>query len=180
MYLSSESILLFVDVQPKTLKGNSGKIIAKKIREFSNYKWYEMYAVKWFSDENSTFHLARGTILSEEDAGPTDEIIEKKLTLPTFKKQSPSSFTNNELTNILEKEKVNGRNIFVVGFDYDDCVLSTVLDGHSRNLRIFAVDELCGNAERRGPIDSKLRSSTKLLLKSVYCLESIKNIELIK
>lgn len=180
MYLSSESILLIVDVQPNTVKGEEAKIITEQIVELVDYKWYNIFAAKWYSDEYSTFHMARGVILSEEEAGPTDKRIEEKLTLPTFKKQSPSSFTNGNLASILEKEKVNGKKIFVVGFDYDDCVLSTVLDGHSRNLRIFAINELCGNTERRGPIDPKLIPSAKLLLKSAFCLESIKNIELVK
>lgn len=180
MYKSSDSILLVVDVQPNTLKGELGKFIAEKILAVTSYKWHKIYAAKWYSAENSTFHLARGVFLSEEDAGETDERIEKKLSLPTFKKQAPSSFTNEGLREILEKEKINGRKIFVIGFDYDDCVLSTVLDGHSRNLRIYAIDELCGNAERIGPIDSNLISSARLLLKSNHCLESINNINLEK
>lgn len=178
MYKSSESILLIVDVQPNTLNGNYGRVLAEKIVEVTKYKWNKIYAAKWYSEKNSTFHLARGTILSEKDAGPTDKRIEEVLTLPTFKKQSPSSFANKDLVKILEAEKVNGKNIFVIGFDYDDCVLSTVLDGHSRNLRIYAIDELCGNAERKGPANKNLISCARVLLKSSYCLESIDNIDL--
>ncbi|WP_455756825.1 isochorismatase family protein [Sulfurimonas sp.] len=179
MFKSLESILLFVDVQPKTIKGEKGKVITDEIVKLINFKWDSIYAVKWFSEENSTFHLARKTLLSEKEAGDTDIRIEKYLTLATFPKQAPSSFSNKELAQILEKEKVDGKNIFVVGFDYDDCVLSTVLDGHSRNLRIFAVNELCGNAERKGSIDKNLIPSARLLLKNAGCLISLQDIMLV-
>lgn len=174
---SSAAILLVVDVQPKTLNDKNGRKIAEKIVEIiNNFEWNKIYAVRWFSRQGSTFHLTRGTLLSEEDAGGTEQRIEQKLSLPTFAKQAPSSFSNKDLTAILEEEKANGRNIFVIGFDYGDCIISTVLDGHSRNLRIYAIDELCGEAGRIEPVDEDLISSARLLLKASKCLVFQKDI----
>ncbi len=176
-FKSSASILLVVDVQPKTLNDKNGRKISEKIvKIIDTFEWNRIYAVRWFSRQGSTFHLTRGTLLSEEDAGGTEQRIEKRLSLPTFAKQAPSSFSNKDLTAILEKEKANGRNIFVIGFDYGDCIVSTVLDGHSRNLRIYAIDELCGEAGRREPVDEDLISSARLLLKASKCLVSLKDI----
>lgn len=179
MIISSDSILLIVDVQLNTINSENAKIITDEIHRISSYKWNKIYAVKWFSNKNSTFHLTRGTLLSEKEAGETDIRIEKKLSLPTFSKQAPSLFANEKLTYILEKEKINGKNILIVGFDYDDCVLSSVLDGHSRNLRIYAIDELCGNAERQGKVNKDLIPCARLLLSSSGCLISLKDIKMI-
>jgi nicotinamidase-related amidase len=176
VFKSSDSILLVVDVQPDTIKSDRARVTTDKIISITQANWDSIYAVKWFSDHGSTFHLARGTLLREEDAGNTHASIEQNLTLETFSKQAPSAFSNRKLASILEKEISSGKNIFVVGFDYYDCVLSTVLDAHSRNLRVYAIDELCGVTDRCGEVDVKLIEASKLILDSASTLVSIDDI----
>lgn len=174
---TEDTILLVVDVQVNTLKTKERVQVTEDIVSFiDTHSFSDVYAVKWFSEEGSTFHLTRGTLFSIKEAGIVDERIIKHLSLPTFMKQAPSSFSNKDLAHILEEEIGNGKKILVVGFDVEDCVLSTVLDGNSRNLRMYAIKELCSNAGRLGIIDEKIIDSRNLILDRHECLISLEDL----
>lgn len=164
----NNNALIIIDVQPKTIKGESANNVIKLIPNYLKLSNYTCYIIITM-DATEKSMLFKQKMFGEfdlEDVGSSDPSIEETLIGRNYlclNKESRScfkSFEKEKLKRFLVKNKI--KELHYVGFDINDCVLASAYDGLDLGYYSYVIEELTDNAES----DQELRGSALNILRS--------------
>lgn len=146
--------LLIIDVQTATLSSEGAYAVLDTMRRYIDRSAYDAYVVAVYSaPDDSMFVRQSGWPLSAEAAGPTDERIEQAVArhgkpVLHIAKTVRSIFKGaqgGEVESFLADHAID--EVHLVGFDVNDCVLSTAYDALDRGFFTYAIEECCGRTD---------------------------------
>ncbi len=159
--------LFIIDVQPNTLDKTVSEI-PLRISHFIKSTDYDAYVVvTYFAEKDSIFYMQGRTTMPKSNAGEICKNIESALEslgkpMLAVKKQTRSCFKGDDpetLHNFLKNHNIAEAHF--VGFDINNCVLSSALEACDLGMYTIVIEELSHN--HKG--DQSLKNSAKTLLR---------------
>ncbi len=145
---TAKQALCIIDVQPKTLIWEQPLALIKKIRKFMDIVPYEAYIiVEYNAPESCMMFKQTWWSITKEEAWTTDksilDFVKNKANTCYIEKTDRSCFAPENQKKILDFLKDNAiEEIHFVGFDTDDCVLSSLYWWISYWFYCYVLEEL--------------------------------------
>ena len=141
--------LLVIDVQPATLAEKVLPLI-KLMQSYIRQSNYDAYClVSYYADQDTMLFKQSKFSISKEKAGDISlellqEVQQKSKTLIQIEKNVRScfkGFKRNALIDFLNQNLVE--EVYLIGFDINDCVLASAYDAIDLNFYTYVIEELC-------------------------------------
>ncbi len=145
----NKKALFIVDVQPSTLINETVFGVPKLISHFIEKTEYDVYVVATYSaDKDSIFYMQKRAYLPKSKAGNTCDHVfsvvkSKDKPVFTIEKQTRSCFKGNHhkmLMSFLKKNDISEAHF--LGFDINNCVLSSALEACDLGIYSIVIEEL--------------------------------------